>query len=331
MSTFISPDRDYRFSDARLIEIALEKIAFAERDATELATVGITPVWVTDLENQVLAFGAMPTDTIELGEQKEATEEKEADADLLIDKLKELRSAAKRALGEKSVAFDTFGFKGLDKFKDSDLLKIALVIPALTTKHAVVLATKGWLAADNTELQTMFTDFVGGIQNQAMETGSRDIATDDRIAEGNEVYNLLENELCEAAKSYWRTRSAAKYNDYIIYNTGSGTSGINIVREAELTGAMPVNIPIADIIFTSHTRVLIEITNNAQQAYAGATPAAVYNMGDPLLDLAIGNEDLTAAEFAAATGLGTVGDFLMVRLVGVGPGHFKITFTNVAE
>ncbi len=69
----------------------------------------------------------------------------------------------------------------------------------------------------------------------------------------------------------------------------------------------------------------------AYRVYTGATPAALYNMGDPLLDLAIGNEDLSPAEFAAATGLGTVGDFLMVRLVGVGPGHIKITFTNVAE
>ena len=69
----------------------------------------------------------------------------------------------------------------------------------------------------------------------------------------------------------------------------------------------------------------------AYRVYTGATPAALYNMGDPLLDLAIGNVDFSSAEFAAATGLGTVGDFLMVRLVGVGPGHIKITFTNVAE
>ncbi|MES2620097.1 MAG: hypothetical protein V4615_04525, partial [Bacteroidota bacterium] len=202
MPTFIEPQRDYKFSDGRLIEIGIEKIAVARRDATELLTLGITEEWVDDLEEQVMAFAAMPTDVVELGEQKEATDIKEVEEGELLDKLKELRSAAKRALGEKSSSYQKFSFHDLSKFTDGDLVKLSMILPALTTKHSVVLATKGWDAADNTALQNMLTDFVGGMQNQTLESDSRDTATENRVTEANDLYDKIENELCEAGKAY---------------------------------------------------------------------------------------------------------------------------------
>ncbi len=223
MSNFKEAVRVYKFTDARLIEIALEKIAFAQRDATELLTKGITATWVSDLNDLVLAFGALPSDEVELGEQQEATGEKDTDADTLRDKLKDMRSSAARAFGDKSSKYNQFGLKGLDDCNDSELLRVAMVAHGVAITYATELAAKGYSATDNTTLQTMITTYVGGLQNQSMEIGSRDNAQENRVLKGNEIYNLLENELCEAAKSYWRTRSAAKYNDYLVYNNEAGT------------------------------------------------------------------------------------------------------------
>jgi hypothetical protein len=248
MPTFIPPVRDYKFSDARLVEIGLEKIAFAQRDAAELLTVGIDAAWITDLNNQILAFGALPNDEVELGEQMEATEDKDVDIEQVKDKLKELRSAVARAFGEKSNEYKQFNFQGLDKFTDAQVLKQSLVVQGLNVTYAVQLATKGWDAADNTELQTLTNEVVASLQNQSIETGSRDNAQEARVLAGNAVYNLLQNELCEAGRAYWRTRSAAKYNDYIIYDTPSGGPTPNVTVSGILTDNV-TNNPIAGAQF----------------------------------------------------------------------------------
>lgn len=224
MSTFKEQLRDYNFTDARLVEIGLEKIAFAERDETELETMGVTPAWVLALKNSILAFGAMPSDEVELGEQQEATDDKDEDADNLRDKLKELRSAALRAFGEKSAKYKQFALMGISDMSNAELLRTAMVAHGVAVTYAAPLAEKGYDAADNTALQGLITAYVAGLQNQSMEVGSRDTAQENRVLAGNEVYKQLEKELCEAAKSYWSTRSAAKYNDYLIYNTTSGTA-----------------------------------------------------------------------------------------------------------
>jgi hypothetical protein len=242
MSTFQEPVRTYSFSDGRLIELGLEKIAFAERDVTELATVGVDSTWVDDLNDRILAFGAMPDDDLELAEQVEATEEKDTDADVLRDKLKELRSAAKRAFGEKSSKFKRFKLKELDDMRDGDLLKAALVAHGVAASFITELTVKGYNAAANTALQTLIDDYVGGLQNQVMEIGSRDSAQEARVVEGNAIYDLLEHELCEAAKSYWRTRSAARLNDYFIHNNESGFGAPASVTHLEVVDSAVVTI-----------------------------------------------------------------------------------------
>jgi hypothetical protein len=114
---------------------------------------------------------------------------------------------------------------------DAQLLKTGMVAHGVAATHAAPLATKGWDAADNTALKTLTDDLAAGLQNQSIEIGSRDNATENRVLKGNELYDLLANELCEAGKEYWRTLSEAKYNDYIIYDSPSqntSTAGYTI-------------------------------------------------------------------------------------------------------
>jgi hypothetical protein len=122
----------------------------------------------------------------------------------------------------KALLTKDFGFKDMDKLKDGQFLKLAMVAKGVAAGFVTELTAKGYDAADNTALGTLITTYVDGLQNQNLEIGSRDSAQENRVLKGNEIYGLLEKELCEAAKSYWRTRSAAKENDYIIYNNESG-------------------------------------------------------------------------------------------------------------
>ncbi len=223
MSNFKAPVREYNFSDARLIEIAQEKIAFAVRDAAVLLPLGIDAAFMTALNTDVETFGDMPSDETELGEQEEATAEKDSEAEVIRESLRNIRSAAQRAFGHNSPRYNQFGLEGVSDFTVAELLRRALVAHQVATTYAAELTAKGFTAADNTALNGQISSYVSKIQNQALETGSRDIAQENRVLAGNALYHQLEGELCEAAKNYWRTRSAAKYNDYIIYNNETGT------------------------------------------------------------------------------------------------------------
>lgn len=223
MSNFKAPVRDYNFSDGRLIEIANEKLEFATRDAAELVTVGISAGFLTALDADIKNFGELPSDETELGEQEEATEEKDEVAEEVREYMRNMRSAAQRCFGINSPRYHQFGLEEMTKFTDSELLRRALVAHQVAVTYATELDTKGYTALDNSAFKARIEVYVKKIKEKAMEVGSRDIAQETRVLKGNALYHHLEDELCEAAKNYWRTRSAAKYNDYIIYNNETGT------------------------------------------------------------------------------------------------------------
>jgi len=302
-----------------------------DRDITEFTARGFTVPKRTLFLNTITAFDAMPSDNYLLGLQEIATQTKNETRVNCETAVNAVLTGVVNVWGIESAEYHFFtDDKSLSQLSDTELLRFLEDFADSTEDKLTDLAGEGIDAATVTALRDLRAAYNTALKNQRKAIKTRDTGDTARIKKGNELNKLLVTH-CNTGKNIWLNIDESKYNDYVIYDTPTGGSGISIVREAELVGAMPVNIPIADIITTSHTRVLIEITNNAQQAYAGTNPAALYNMGDPLLDLAIGNVDFSSAEFAAGTGLGTVGDFLMVRLVGVGPGHFKITFTNVAE
>jgi len=112
-------------------------------------------------------------------------------------------------------------------------------------------------------------------------------------------------------------------------NPTGGGSGTDAVREGDVIGATVIYIDLTGVTPTPATEVVIEITGNAVQLYASTAPGIIPVPAQPIFDVAIGAVTKTIAEFATLTGLNTVGNFLNIRNVGVGPSHYKITFTNV--
>ncbi|MNF04560.1 hypothetical protein D3C80_2041050 [compost metagenome] len=58
--------------------------------------------------------------------------------------------------------------------------------------------------------------------DQKLKIGERDILQEDRVEEGNAIYRTLST-YTATGLSIWATSDVAKYNDYVIYNTPSGT------------------------------------------------------------------------------------------------------------
>ena len=189
------------------------------------------------------------------------------------------------------------------------------------------LTAKGFTSADNSDLQGLIKTFVIGLQNKSLEAGSRDIAQENRVEKGNEIYDLLENQLCVAGKNYWRTRSAAKYNDYFIYNNASGSNGIKMV-EGDVPAATTLNIEAPSAVHITPTSTIkIEVSGAALQFYGSLTQGGL-PVGQ-VYEVPVSAVTLSPEEFSVLTGYTGSPMFLTVRNAGTETAHYKLTVNHL--
>lgn len=58
-----------------------------------------------------------------------------------------------------------------------------------------------------------------------LKISDRDIEQESRVEAGNAIYNTL-IKYTNTGQSIWVSSNVAKYNDYVIYNTASGETGL---------------------------------------------------------------------------------------------------------
>jgi hypothetical protein len=56
-----------------------------------------------------------------------------------------------------------------------------------------------------------------------LKISDRDIEQESRVEAGNAIYKTLVK-YTNTGQAIWATKNVAKYNDYILYNTSSGTA-----------------------------------------------------------------------------------------------------------
>lgn len=210
----------------------------------------------------------------------------------------------------------------------------AMQVHRLASLAGAALAPHGITAADITNLNLKAQQYLA-----ILELPKRKVSA--KAAQGKKVDALMadtDDFLNETLDAQMRVLKGTADNDLfdeyegnrgIDDNPTGGGTGNNAEREGDVVGPAIVYIDLTGITPTPASEAVIEITGNAVQLYASAAPNLAYVPGSPLFDVAIGTVTKTLAEFATLTGLNTSGDFLNIRNVGVGPSHFKITFTNV--
>lgn len=109
------PARDYKFSDARLITIIKEKVAYIKRDALPFENYGITIALIADLENSADAFSDFITDLEALSDQSIAGTTKSEIAELLREKIRAVMVRAALKFTVNSAKYRKFGTEALSK------------------------------------------------------------------------------------------------------------------------------------------------------------------------------------------------------------------------
>lgn len=215
------PKRLYHFDDATLITLSKSKIAFMRRDLAELAQFGVTAVELDDLDAQTDVFEEFPTDIELEGDQMDATERKNAKAEAIREAVASVMLRVQNKFGFGSARYKSFDTKDLARRDDANLLIAALRVVNRATLYLADLAAYGLAMPELNALSALCDEFKLLLIEHNKKTGDRSIAQEDRVLMGNALFEELKK-YCRSAKSRWRTKSEARYNDYIIYNTPSG-------------------------------------------------------------------------------------------------------------
>lgn len=144
--------RLYNFSDAKLIDIGNEKVAFMRRDIAAFADYGLTEVQFSELKTKISQFSDLITDIETSNEQVQITEQKDVKAEELRVAIRNVMTRVAQKYGTSSARYANYGTSTLSKQSDADLL--------VTAKRVVRVGTTNLNDLASEELQQSHLDTI---------------------------------------------------------------------------------------------------------------------------------------------------------------------------
>lgn len=309
----------FKMSYASLMQLGDKAVDLIARDAAELAGYGVDAAAKQFIEDKTQELKDFPTDEEYEGAVSVATETKDGTADEVKVAIRSIMVRAKNGFTEKSGKYRRFGTKGMDELTDKELITRGKRVVRIGTIYLAELASKGLTALIITGLNTLVLRFDDELDAQDDAIRVRDIATEDRLELGNVLYAKIV-EVFGFGKDYWVTRNESKYNDYVIYDTASGSEGE--VFEDDILSPAIIPIDTTGVTITATTAFFLEAFTTATRYYFISTSGGTPGPSDTFLDVQPGQ---TAAVTAAQLGFNATKTFLHVQNVGMVTGHYKIT------
>lgn len=213
--------RNYSFADGVLEQKSDDVQIFLNRDLPELSSRGMTSEKIDLLHTKTESFKDLPDDEEWEGDVTIATQAKNAAAAACAQTCSDLRVMAQNTWGTASGEYKSFDFDGINTLPEDQRARAYRRVARRAEKYLPELAGEGLTVALITGFNKDIDSFDSKLDALDDVQGDRDVATEQRISLGNEVYELMVK-YCNTAKEYWAGKSEAKYNDYVIYDTPSG-------------------------------------------------------------------------------------------------------------
>lgn len=246
--------RDYRGPDSTAIQTTDDVLGSLERDETEMEAYGVDAAARTLLQAARDAFSDMPTDEELMGDLIIATQAKNATRTDLRQQVRQVADRARYKYGEEDGRFRKFGVDALSRQKDDELLRTARRVVRVATTYLPDLASTGLTAPILAALLATANTFDEQIDEQHNAIKERDIAVDTRIGLGNHMYKLLVS-AANFGKLCWADTNEAKYNDYVLTRTASGSHA----TEGNIAGGAVVGTSVSGI----DENTVISLTNTS--------------------------------------------------------------------
>ena len=219
-------NRIYKFSDADLKQKADSVAISMVRDATEFTGRGITAGMTTDFQDISEDFGLMDSDEMWIGNVTTATQAKDELTEDLKTKIRSIRNMAEMQWTTKSGKYRTYGFENMDELSDNKLVRLGRRVIIVSAAQQADLASQGYTAATLGDLGSNVNTLDNAVDTKNNSEKDRDIAQQDRVEAGNELYTFMEK-YCSIGKTIWAA-DPARFNDYVIYPGGATTPPVPV-------------------------------------------------------------------------------------------------------
>lgn len=216
-----SEQRNYNLTDAELCMYTSNLCMYLTRDLADLSIFGVSAAKITALKALGDAFEVFPSDVVLLAYIKGKTEEKNALMEEVKEQIRNMATRCQIKWGENSWQESSLGVKGMNQFTEDSLLVAARRVHEQMTEFLPDLADVGLTQAILDDFSALNESLEVSRNNLNKKIAERDLKTQERIANGNEIYKLV-SDYCEIGKRVYAKTDPAKYNDYIIYTPSPG-------------------------------------------------------------------------------------------------------------
>ena len=224
----------FNFTFSKLKQLCDNMLQLLDRDLVEFTDRGFTPAKRAVFANQINAFVAIPSDEVFDGMKQTATQNKDNARLALEIAMRSIVNMAQSVFKNFPGKQAEFGNFEISRQKDDELVRNAKLMKDAATKYLTELTAEGLTAAKITALETLRTTFDTTIDLQNKAVTDRNEVTEQRRIEANKLYEILMDH-SNRGKSIFADVSQAKYSEYVIYDTLSGTN--------EDIPEMPVPLP----------------------------------------------------------------------------------------
>src|SRR4051812_26493129 len=203
--------RLYSMSDADLKQQADNVKALITRDITDFNTRGVTSITLSDFQDLIDDFDDLETDEEMVGEVMEATNNKNNLAEHVRKGIRSIRNMADivyKGIGK----YNSFGFTDMANMSDNELYRLAKRVVRVGTKVLAELASQGLTQQVLDDFATLSVAFDQSIDAQQKAVEDRDLATAERVSQGNTLYAEM-SRLCSIGKTLYEDTNEARYND----------------------------------------------------------------------------------------------------------------------
>jgi len=214
------PIRTYKMQDVELYELCRVTAVIIEQDLEHFLPYGVSMEELETFRATSEVFGNETSDRMLVAQKSVLTEEKDAVAEDLRVAMREMMQRVENKFGVHTATYRKFGTELLSRKTDYELLIIARRVFRAGTKLLPELASKGVTEAmlnNIMDLRNKMEDLKIDIEDAITD---RDVLQEERVRKGNALYAELVD-LCGTGRTIWETKSEARYNDYIIYKTGT--------------------------------------------------------------------------------------------------------------
>lgn len=222
--------RQYNFPDADLYVQCMERIRYAVRDIEFFEQYGYGKDRLAGFKSNCEKFRKLPDDDELLGDQMITTEKKASAAEKLKTAIRSIMTRVAMKYSNRSGRYRKFGTAKLGDMTDAQLLFCGRRVVRVARQQFDFLAEVGLTDKVIQRCVDACQAFENSLNIQQDRVSERDIAVENRIEQGNKLYQEL-IVLCNIGKDIWVEKDLAKYDNYTVYESNNEQKKARKARE----------------------------------------------------------------------------------------------------